>query len=183
MSLTPQDCHDVPKVLQQALRTWEVAGGVKPGGETARPPDELLVHALLLALPGLEETRCTVQASGSHTSPTRPMSSRSGSHSPTCIWSPTMSIRSRSATRPTHAKITKKTEIRLSRKNFFSLLFVLLAKPRSSIYVQERFFQCIMNFLLFEINSYVYFLSWSTIPLIGDRMNTDPNLKNLDIDS
>ena len=26
----------------------------KPGGETARPPDELLVHALLLALPGLE---------------------------------------------------------------------------------------------------------------------------------
>ena len=179
MSLTPQDCHDVPKVLQQALRTWEVAGGVKPGGETARPPDELLVHALLLALPGLEETRCTVQASGSHTSPTRPMSSRSGSHSPTCIWSPTMSIRSRSATRPTHAKITKITEIKLSRINFFSFLFVLLVL---SMY-RTGCFQCIINFLFFEINSYIYFLSWSTIPLIGDRMNTNPNLKNLDIDS
>ena len=154
MSLTPQDCHDVPKVLQQALRTWEVAGGVKPGGETARPPDELLVHALL-ALPGLEETRCTVQASGSHTSPTRPMSSRSGSHSPTCIWSPTLSIRSGSATRPTHAKITKISEIKLSRVNFFSFFFQ--NSEAQSMY-RKGCFQCIINFLLFGIISYVYFL-------------------------
>ena len=36
MSLTPQDCHDVPKVLQQALRTWEVAGGVSSREEKPR---------------------------------------------------------------------------------------------------------------------------------------------------